>query len=386
MKNIKSRKTISLFPLFTFILLLSLTSKSQSNFQVQTRMDLTGKMYVFVIEPSSPSIIRYTRQSDNKTIWNERKTLPSDNLPGRNDGNKAIQFCTACNKQGKIFVFLLYKEGLISYTSQTSPGSDTWSNWEHMFCCEKEAKVFTPGQVKQICVDQNTNNTLVLFALTTWGSVYYNQEIPYEISSSFSWTGWNSLGGTQIKQITSQKSNSGRVVLFAVDSDGAVYHMWQAEPGSQSWSDWVSLGGTEQQKIEVNKNFQGRLFLFSIGGDNRVYEKEQIYPDGVWQEWTTLNGSDIKDFSSEISNGGRLTVFALHKNNNALDHVWQYEPGGQSWSDWVGLGSGFSFFDAGKLDDGRMILIATNTVEVYYNVQLTSDGAWKGWELLFKLF
>ena len=74
-----------------------------------------------------------------------------------------------------------------------------------------------------------------------------------QLSPGGGWSGWTSLG-TPPEQETVQgrpalaRNKDGRLELFVVDPNRAVWHRWQKEPGGDRWEAWQPLGspGGEQ--------------------------------------------------------------------------------------------------------------------------------------------
>ena len=154
------------------------------------------------------------------------------------------------------------------------------------------------------------------------------------------WSGWYGLGGWA-SQITVGSNADGRLELFGIGSNGAVYHDWQVVPNG-GWSGWYGLGGWASQ-ITVGSNADGRLELFGIGSNGAVYHDWQVVPNGGWSGWYGLGG-----WASQITVGsnadGQLDLFGIGS-DHALYHQWQDKPGG--WSGWYGLGGWVSQITVG---------------------------------------
>ncbi|MGH9984399.1 MAG: discoidin domain-containing protein, partial [Nitrososphaeraceae archaeon] len=81
---------------------------------------------------------------------------------------------------------------------------------------------------------------------------------------------WNSLsGGIRSNSNPAIAINSdGRLEVFVVGTNNALYHKWQSSPGSSAWSEWNSLDGfvTPGSSPAVAINGDGRLEAFVKGG------------------------------------------------------------------------------------------------------------------------
>ena len=75
--------------------------------------------------------------------------------------------------------------------------------------------------------------------------------------------------------------------VFALGTDGAVWHIWQTEPSAGPWSDWHSLvgpnGGGLRGGIAVMPNYKkGRLEVFALGGWGDLRHTWKDISTGSW--------------------------------------------------------------------------------------------------------
>jgi hypothetical protein len=158
------------------------------------------------------------------------------------------------------------------------------------------------------------------------------------------WSSWGSLGGgiRGDSQPAVIKNSDGRLAVFIVNSNNAVYYNHQSTVGSNTWSEWTYLGGNVRagSEIAVAKNSDNRLAVFIINGDNAVYYKRQTAQgSNIWSGWTVL-GADVKA-GSEIAvaknSDNSLAVFIVNSNNAAY-YKRQMAPSSDTWSGWTYLG------------------------------------------------
>ena len=97
---------------------------------------------------------------------------------------------------------------------------------------------------------------------------------------NFSWSGENVLGKAtnQAKSLVVAKNLDGRLEVFYIGTDGAIYHNYQETPNG-SWSGENVLGkATNQAKsLVVAQNQDGRLEVFYIGTDDTIYHNYQQF-------------------------------------------------------------------------------------------------------------
>lgn len=245
---------------------------------------------------------------------------------------------------------------------------DLWSN------IKKDNASIYNKDVKQVLCWKDTSASLVYLKMD--GSVHYFEGRTPDLTGTF--INYCPLWGTNLKQLACETSVSGYKVVFALSNDGSVYHIWGK---ACNWSNWVSLEGDNLKKIDVSKSADGRLFLFAIGGDNDIYERHQLTPEGVWSEWQTMLGrNNFKDISVTKGINGLITVFGLHI-DGSVEHIWQTEPGSNTWSDWGHLyGGQLQSIKCDHYADGRLIVVAIGgNGKVYYRAQAVAGGYWDDW-------
>jgi len=90
------------------------------------------------------------------------------------------------------------------------------------------------------------------------------------------------------KELTVAQNKDGRLELFHIGADDAVYHNWQTAANG-NWSGWKALGG-KARSLTAAQNQDGRLEVFSIGLDGAFYHNSQLTPGGAWSGWNVLDG------------------------------------------------------------------------------------------------
>lgn len=106
-----------------------------------------------------------------------------------------------------------------------------------------------------------------------------------------SWSAWFSHGSPRLATLYASPamaaSADGRLEVFAVGADGALYHKWQTAPNS-GWSDWYSHGDPGPGLIPtpaMAASADGRLEVFIVGQDHALYHKWQTAPNNGWSDW-----------------------------------------------------------------------------------------------------
>lgn len=226
-------------------------------------------------------------------------------------------------------------------------------------------------------VGQNADGRLEVFVIGTDSAVWHN----WQVSAGGAWSGWASLGGIVTSQPVVYSNFDSRLEIFARGTDSAIWHNWQVAP-NDGWSGWNSLGGILMDEPAVASNWDGRLEIFGIGSDSAVYHNWQTTPNGGWSGWASLGGIVTTNPAVFQNQDGRLEIFA-RGTDSALWHNWQTTPGG-GWSGWYSLGGIIESEPAVYQNfDGRLEVFAIGTDSALWHIwQTTPNGGWSGWDSL----
>lgn len=193
---------------------------------------------------------------------------------------------------------------------------------------------------------------------------------------STNWHEWGQLGKptgwAHLHRIAVGKNQDGRLEIFAVGTDGALWQIWQTKPNN-GWSHWESRGKptaegialsspTVGSSLVVKAHQSGRLAVFVVASRSLWYV-EQMNPNNGWTQWHALDhppaSAGIVSIEVAQNIDGRLQLFAISYNNRLVSR-WQIEPNGD-WSEWntdfPHDEFGFKSFVAGQNMDGRLELI-----------------------------
>jgi hypothetical protein len=245
-----------------------------------------------------------------------------------------------------------------------------------------------PVRMGGIAAGLNHDGRLEVFSLGVNGAVYHN----WQTSAGGGWSGWASLGapaGGLVNGPSAAVNTDGRLEIFAV-STSAVYHNWQTSPGG-GWSGWSALGSfTYPSGVGVGTNADGRLEVFITAG-GVLYASWQVAPGAGWSAWAN-HGTPPLAFASgkpavARNVDGRLEVAVLTTQNH-LWHLWQTSAGG-GWSGWAGFGVCRTTGDRSPVlvanRDGRLEVFVTspsygeNRADLCHRWQTSPGAGWSGW-------
>jgi hypothetical protein len=197
---------------------------------------------------------------------------------------------------------------------------------------------------------------------------------------------------------------NGRLEVFALGSDGNLWHIWQTEPsqhGGAPWSNWkASLGEPNLHQppggiasdpaVYINSDLRLEVFVRSPAGV--LWHIDQNVPPrllpGTWSNWQPLSGESITgDPAVALNSDGRLEVFARGA-DGGLWHNWQTAPPVSyiaNWSGWEPLGGQITSDPAVALScAGRLEVFALGTGNTLMHIWQTvpHGGPWSAWASL----
>jgi hypothetical protein len=270
----------------------------------------------------------------------------------------------------------------LAHIWQTSPNGG-WSAWSNLGAPVAQFLGFPT-------VGRNADGRLEVFArvgLMSSGELWHTWQ-----TAPSGWSAWSNLGGDVGAHVLAVGQNQDdRQEVFAITSVGTLQHIWQTTPNG-GWSAWADLGSPSVASLTsvltVGQNLDGRLEVFTITADGALWHLWQTTPNGAWSGWDVLGappGLTLGELAVARNQDGRLEVFAI--TSGALWHRWQMTPGG-SWDAWSSLSTppGVTSLGSpavGHNADGRLEVMVTGSNDAIWHIwQTSAGGAWSGWESL----
>ena len=219
----------------------------------------------------------FARGSDN-ALWHIAETSPGGgwsawtSLGGQLTGAPDV----AINTNGTLEVFVRGPGNALWHTWQYAPGG-TWAPWT------SRGGVITTNPA----VIPYSTGALVVWALGSNNGAYHI----WQTTPAGAWSGWANDGGGFTSAIAPSLNEDGRQQVYGVGLNNQVYSRWQTELNG-AWADnWVLWGGvTAMGDPSVVRDSSGRLHLFALGSDNALWHMRQNAPNGGWSAWRSLGG------------------------------------------------------------------------------------------------
>jgi hypothetical protein len=144
------------------------------------------------------------------------------------------------------------------------------------------------------------------------------------------WSGYTQLGNSQVKGIAATSPSAGRIDLFVIGTDNAV---WTKRSVNGVWSGYSQLGSEPVKAVAAASSSAGRIDLFVIRTDDAVWTKRSV--SGVWSGYSQLGNSQVKGIAAASSSADRLHLFVIGTDNA----VWTKRSVNGVWSGYSQLGN-----------------------------------------------
>ncbi|MCC8467145.1 MULTISPECIES: PLL family lectin [Photorhabdus] len=140
-----------------------------------------------------------------------------------------------------------------------------------------------------VSVTNTSDGRIEVFGVGGDNAVWRNGQTTH---TGASWTGWSSLGGSVTSKPAAYLNSDGQLEVFVRGSDNALWHNWQNDTHSGSWSNWASLGGGLSSGPDVVENANGYIEVFVRATDNALWNIKRTSPSS-WSSWASLGGTLI---------------------------------------------------------------------------------------------
>lgn len=239
----------------------------------------------------------------------------------------------------------------------------------------------------------NKDGRQELFAIGSNGEVWH----AWQTSPSGDWSSWLDFSGTGTSYCAAVGSNAdGRMELFALWYDLAVWHTWQGSPNNPFVGSWQTFGWPQNQYHltcpRIGRNVDGRLEVFSIGADGNVWALPQVAPSDGWAAWASLGKPAGHAISSLVWGHDadlREALYALGDDNAIWFKYQQFANDG--WSGWYVFpkSAGVNMYApaVGWNQDGRQELFMIGddgNLWTLVQAQVNADLKWFSWGNLGK--
>jgi hypothetical protein len=214
--------------------------------------------------------------------------------------------------------------------------------------------------------------TLVINPPAVWNVGVQTLTLNKVAGAPETWSAYESLGGSCWDGVALASWAPGRLDLFTVGSDAAMYHQFYI---GTTWSGWVDyLGGDCISAAAAVSRSPNLIDLFVIGSDHAMYQ--QWFDGTNWSGWArNLGGYCLYGGAAASWAANRLDLFTTAGDGAVYQKSWD----GTAWGDWQSLG-GFA------ISAPAAVSAAANTIDLFVlgaDHQLYhnhfSNSVWSGW-------
>lgn len=238
------------------------------------------------------------------------------------------------------------------FTTQTPTISAPWNAW---------LQIGNANNVGRLSAARDALGMLELFSRGAEGQIWVNKQAYQSCRGASScFPTWIALPGVLMSDPTVVRNGDGRLGVFAVGTDQALWHTWQNTDGTWTAHGWLSLGGNIEGLPAIGVNQNGTLEVFArmfspttfdpltgVQGVFLVYNIWQVTtgPNASWTaQWQNIGVAPVtSDPTAAVNSDGTLEVFDLYGSNNYVIHARQVNPNAHTsyagWDDLNGNGN-----------------------------------------------
>ncbi|GAB4030781.1 PLL family lectin [Spirosoma gilvum] len=315
--------------------------------QVTTASNEDGRLEVFFLQETEG-----TSDLTSPQIFHYWQTRANNGWAGPAQINTTIgakQMVVEKNQDGRLELFYVGLDDAIYHKWQTVKNTQNPAQWSADQALTNFGRAYL-NSYQPITVKQNQDKRLELFYVASDKKIYHQwQSIPNAKMNE--WSGeqkfiTSALNNFEGKYITVGSNADGRLELFFPNEfdSSALYNRWQTVKNTQNPAQWSAenrLGSNDLAVfLTVGQNQDGRLELFYIGTNSALYHKWQTVKNTQNPaQWSAENRLGSNDFAQDIVIGqnedGRLELFYVGLNNN-IYHRWQTVKNTQNPAQWTG--------------------------------------------------
>jgi hypothetical protein len=184
-------------------------------------------------------------------------------------------------------LFVMGSDDALWHIWQVFPNAG-WSDWESLGKPRDAFPKTNDRDISQPVVQKNADGHLEVFAPGNGAFCNRWQEMPLAFPIHWRHQGWNAKPKPKpdvgLRSLDAALNVGGQlnthIEVFGLGDDGALWHAWQVDQ-DPFWSAWESLGSPpakirEADRVTIGTNRDGRLEVFLMGQDGAVWHTWQI--------------------------------------------------------------------------------------------------------------
>ena len=148
-------------------------------------------------------------------------------------------------------------------------------------------------------------------------------------------TAWSSAEDIPVSEIYGVANQDSRFEVFAIASDGNLYHRWQ-NPERTAWSLWTLNTTGKLSRLRADRGLGRRVFVSALDSGQLIV-RSQALPNSAFGPQTMRSGHDLGALAMGVDQDSRVEAFAIGR-DGVLYSTNENSPGSDDWSDWHTLG------------------------------------------------
>lgn len=231
--------------------------------------------------------------------------------------------------------------------------------------------------VEEPVVARNQNGRLVVFGIGSDRALYIQSQ-----TSDTAWSGvWVKLGGSFASHVAVGQNADGRLEAFGRGTNNGLWRTNQTAVNGTGWTAPVNMGGVLTSDPAVARDAAGLLNVFLVGTEGRFFRIQQL--NGQWTTFLETTGLKVSSAPSVARRSdGRLIVFARSQSNNELVRQEQGSTtAGSGYSGWTAMGGVLtSAPNAIYNETTRLVEVFVRNVQGgAHRISQTSSTGWGAW-------
>jgi hypothetical protein len=138
-----------------------------------------------------------------------------------------------------------------------------------------------------------------------------------------------------VREIYAVANQDSRFEVFAIASDGNLYHRWQ-NPERTEWSLWTLNTTGKLSRLRADRGLGRRVFVSALDSGHLIV-RSQAAPNSAFGPQTIRSGHDLGALALGVDQDFRVEAFAIGS-DGVLYSTNENSPGSDDWSDWHSLG------------------------------------------------